>query len=125
MGDDMDLRWFSKHDALPNEPLIAMDNCETLVEAGATIVGPAYNVGRALKLVEETEIDAAVSDFRLETMTAVPLANRLIAMGVPFLFHTSVENGVGGNEIAISRIRDLSRFMLARLFTPLTVSLGR
>jgi DNA-binding NarL/FixJ family response regulator len=58
---------------ITDEPIIAMDICEILVEAGAKIVGLAFNVGQALRLVEETEIDAAVSDFRLETMTACRL----------------------------------------------------
>jgi DNA-binding NarL/FixJ family response regulator len=77
-----------------DEPIIALDVAQVLAEAGANVIGPAYSVSQALKLIESTEIDVAITDFRLERETAVPVAQRLIGIGVPFLFHTSVSDGV-------------------------------
>ena len=79
---------------IEDEPLIALDLAETLAEAGAVVIGPAHSVGPALDLMSEADIDAAVSDFRLEKTTAAPIAQRLIEDGVPLLFHTSVMQGV-------------------------------
>jgi CheY-like chemotaxis protein len=72
-----------------DDAIIALDIASSLALAGATIVGPAYTVSQALDLIERSPVDAAVLDYRLEAETASPIAHRLAAMGVPFLFHTS------------------------------------
>jgi DNA-binding response OmpR family regulator len=72
-----------------DDPLIAIDLESTLKDAGAVIAGSARTVGQALSMMSHTIIDAAVLDYRLETETAAPVADRLIELGVPFLFHTS------------------------------------
>jgi CheY-like chemotaxis protein len=72
-----------------DEPIIALAIAETIVEAGASVVGPAHGVSRALGLIESTTIDAAVLDYRLEEETAQPVADFLVARNIPFLFHTS------------------------------------
>lgn len=75
-----------------DEALVAMLLEDELVDAGARVIGPATTVGDALRLVEAAAadggIDAAVLDIGLEDGTAVPLADRLAARGVPFLFAT-------------------------------------
>jgi DNA-binding response OmpR family regulator len=72
-----------------DDPLIALDIEGTVEDAGAVIAGSARTVGQALSLISDTIIDAAVLDYRLETETATPWADRLIELRVPFIFHTS------------------------------------
>ncbi|WP_345822590.1 hypothetical protein ABC766_15095 [Methylobacterium fujisawaense] len=48
-----------------DEYLIAMDVKRWLMAAGATVVGPVPSVERALGLIEEGYIDAAVLDINL------------------------------------------------------------
>ncbi len=72
-----------------DDPIIALDVAYHLRGAGADVIGPAYNLAHAARLIEASAIDAAVLDYRLETETATPVAYRLTALGVPFLFHTS------------------------------------
>ena len=63
--------------------------------AGAEVVGPAPSVGDALRLVEAVAADggisAAVLDINLDGQRVEPVADRLAALGVPFLFATGDE----------------------------------
>ncbi len=76
--------------------LVVEDDClvgmivkDMLEEAGAEVMGPVPGLGQALALAEEGGIDAAVLDVNLgEGETSFPLADRLAALGVPFLFAT-------------------------------------
>ena len=52
------------------------------------MIGPAYRTAEALVLLDK-ELDVAILDFRLETETAEPIADKLCNRGVPFLFYTS------------------------------------
>jgi DNA-binding response OmpR family regulator len=72
-----------------DDPIIALDLCETLSNAGATPIGPAHRVGTALHLIDHIPPDLVVLDWQLETETVSPVAHRLTALSVPFLFHTS------------------------------------
>lgn len=76
-----------------DEHLVALALADDLEEAGATVVGPAATVDRALSLVEQHELDAAVLDIRLDTQLVFPVADTLIARGVPFLFTTGYDAG--------------------------------
>ena len=56
---------------------------------GATIIGPAPTVERALALVQSTErLDGAAVDLNLREVRAFPVADALIAREVPFVFTT-------------------------------------
>jgi CheY-like chemotaxis protein len=83
-----------------DEALVAMLVAEELRGAGAEIVGPAPSVDDALRLVEAAAADggisAAVLDINLGGQHVAPLADRLAALGVPFLFAT----GYGENRDA-------------------------
>ena len=83
-----------------DEALVAMLVAEELRGAGAEIVGPAPSVDDALRLVEAVAADggisAAVLDINLGGQHVAPLADRLAALGVPFLFAT----GYGENRDA-------------------------
>ncbi|GAN49490.1 response regulator [Methylobacterium radiotolerans] len=80
-----------------DEYLIAMEVKRWLQHAGAKVVGPVPTVQRALDLIEDDGIDAAVLDLNLgDKATALPIADRLSALGVPYLFATGdVQLGQG------------------------------
>jgi DNA-binding response OmpR family regulator len=89
-----------------DDPIIALDLPEVLRAAGAEVVGPAHTVAKALRLIETQPVDAAVLDHRLEDHTAIPVGERLLRDGVPFLFHTSSR---GGPELAFPTVRILDK----------------
>lgn len=72
-----------------DEAVIALDLAQTLESAGARVIGPAHSVAQAMALIESGAPDLAVLDWRLERETSAPVAARLAALSVPFLFHTS------------------------------------
>jgi two-component sensor histidine kinase len=67
--------------------LLAMELEAGLVEAGATIVGSAAELGEAMAMLDR-EIDAAVLDANLNGESVTPLAEALRARGTPFVFAT-------------------------------------
>ena len=72
-----------------DEYFIATEVKRWLLGAGATVIGPVPSVNRALDLIEDNDIDAAVLDLNLgEGATAFPIADRLGTLGVPHLFAT-------------------------------------
>lgn len=84
-----------------DEYLIAMEVKRWLQRAGAEVVGPVPTVQRALDLIEDDGLDAAVLDLNLGgSMTARPIADRLSTLGVPHLFATGdvqlSQDGDGG-----------------------------
>ncbi len=89
-----------------DEALVFMLVEDELRDAGAEVLGPAPSVGDALRLVEAAEadggIDAAVLDINLQGRAVAPVADRLAALGVPFLFATGYGEGcnTGGHETA-------------------------
>ncbi len=89
-----------------DEALVSMLVEDELRDAGATIVGPAPSVGDALRLIEgaasDGGISAAVLDINLNGEKASPVADRLAALGVPFLFATGYGEGcdTGGHGAA-------------------------
>ena len=63
---------------------------DALADLGAVVVGPVATVEDALTLVERVpEIDGAVLDVNLGREVAYPVADALLARGVPFLFATA------------------------------------
>jgi CheY-like chemotaxis protein len=75
-----------------DEAIVAMLLEDVLLDAGARIVGPAVSIGDALELIETVMADgglsAAVLDIDLDGKVVTPVADRLAALGVPFLFAT-------------------------------------
>ena len=82
-----------------DEYLIAMEVKRWLQRAGAEVIGPVPTVERALNLIQDDGIDAAVLDLNLGgRATAFPIADRLGKLGVPHLFATGevqVSQGTG------------------------------
>jgi len=80
-----------------DEALIGMLLEDGLLEAGAEVVGPACSVKEALELIDQVAADgglsAAVLDINLEGEAVSPVADRLAALSVPFLFATGYGEG--------------------------------
>lgn len=70
--------------------LVAMDLQEFLEDSGAQVIGPAPTLKRALELVEAEgdRLDAAVLDINLRGERSYPVADRLTARGISFVFTT-------------------------------------
>lgn len=72
-----------------DEALVAMLVEDALLDAGATVLGPAATVAEALALLErEAPPDAAVLDLNLAGETSTPVADALAARGLPFVIAT-------------------------------------
>lgn len=71
-----------------DEPFIAFDLATTIEDAGGVVVGPAATVKEALALLESHLVDAAILDVNLRDRDVSPVAELLIARGVPVIFHT-------------------------------------
>jgi CheY-like chemotaxis protein len=90
MPDDAGLLAGRRVLVVEDEYIIAMELNRWLQEAGIEVVGPVPSVEQALDLIEdESALDAAVLDINLGAgETVYPVADRLGALGVPFLFAT-------------------------------------
>ena len=84
-----------------DEMLVAMNIEDMLLDLGHEVAGLASRLGAALALAEEAEFDAAMLDVNLAGENSFPVAERLAARGIPFLFATGY--GVQGIE---ERFRD-------------------
>jgi CheY-like chemotaxis protein len=71
-----------------DEPMIAMLLEDMLNDLGCVPVGPAYNAGQALDLIEGERFDAAILDVNLGGQRTTPVAEALRDKGVPFFFAT-------------------------------------
>ncbi|CAO4155252.1 hypothetical protein LPLAFNJD_LOCUS4398 [Methylorubrum aminovorans] len=54
----------------------------------AQVIGPAASVEVALELIAANEHDAAVLDINLHEVMSYPVAEALLARGIPFVFAT-------------------------------------
>jgi CheY-like chemotaxis protein len=72
-----------------DEFLIALDIDRILETAGAKQVLPAGRVDEALRILSESDaVDAAVLDLKLDKESTLPIAEKLQALGIPFVFLT-------------------------------------
>jgi CheY-like chemotaxis protein len=71
-----------------DETLIAMLLEDMLVDIGCNVVGPAPSVAQAIALIdsEGEMIDGALLDINLRGELVYPVADALIALGIPFVF---------------------------------------
>lgn len=81
-----------------DEHLVALALADDLEDAGAIVLGPASTVDAALDLVDRHDIEVAVLDIKLQSEMVFPVADRLSARGVPFLFTTGFDAGVVPDE---------------------------
>lgn len=72
-----------------DDAILAMLIEDSLLRAGATIIGPAATVEQALRLIDTAPVNgglaAAVLDVGRDAEAALPVADKLAAFGVPFL----------------------------------------
>jgi CheY-like chemotaxis protein len=71
-----------------DEALVAMLVEDALLDAGATVIGPAATVAEALVLLKAGPPSAAVLDLNLAGEASTPIADALTALGVPFVVAT-------------------------------------
>jgi DNA-binding response OmpR family regulator len=71
---------------------ILMELEATLQEAGAEIIS-CQNVEIALKLANESDVDAALLDIRLGRQTIAPVARCLARRNIPFAFYSAQSPG--------------------------------
>jgi DNA-binding response OmpR family regulator len=71
-----------------DEYYIADDIVRALRSRGAEVVGPVATLRQAERILGEGGLDCAVLDINLRGEMGYPVADRLTALGVPFLFAT-------------------------------------
>jgi CheY-like chemotaxis protein len=89
-----------------DEVLIAEMVVDMLEGLGATVIGPATSLETCLALAAAEDIDAAVLDVNLRGKRIDPIADLLIARGVPVVFATGYGKAAGtarGNSQAIDK----------------------
>lgn len=87
-----------------DEYLFAFCIAELLEDMGADVLGPVATVADAMELIEKApEIDAAILDVNLGTEVVFPVADRLQALHVPFVFASAFER-----ERMPARFRDVA-----------------
>jgi DNA-binding response OmpR family regulator len=75
------------------EAMIGHRIASMLDGAGAEIVGPAHELGHALRCAAEPDLSAAVLNYVFHGGDTRPIAERLHARGVPIVFFTAMEPG--------------------------------
>lgn len=101
-----------------DEMIVAMLIEDILSDAGATVVGPAARVSRALDLLGGGGVDAALLDVNLAGEMTTPVAEELRRLGIPFAFATGygaagVPEGFAGQPLLQKPFQehDLNRVM--------------
>ena len=83
-----------------DEPLLAMLLEESLAELGHEVVGSAATIDQAIATIEALPLDFALLDFTLaDDAHSGPVATRLIAAGVPFVYLTGHHTLPQGGEV--------------------------
>jgi len=108
-----------------DEYYLADDIVRELKSRGARILGPAGELGQAERLVDDhLALDAAVIDVNLQDEMVYPLARKLRARGIPFLFTTGYDKQSIAAEFRDVRLLekplDIAEFLreLDALFKP-------
>lgn len=107
-----------------DEAMVAMMLEEMLTDLGCIVVDVAGTLAHGLSLAESEFLDAAVLDVNLGGEKVYPVAEKLAASGVPFVFSTGY--GVAGIAPDFARIPALAKpFSPAALEAALLTALGR
>lgn len=85
---------------IEDEPIIALDLQDTLIEAGFTVVGVVGRLDMALELISSTIFDAAIVDANLAGVSASPAALALVLRGLPFIVLSGYSRGQQQDEFA-------------------------
>ena len=82
-----------------DEALIEMGLCAELDHLGATAIGPAKNLGTAIRSAETEPLDGAILDLDVRGEDVYPAARILGVRDAPFIFHTGQgRSAEGGTE---------------------------
>ena len=71
-----------------DEPVISLDLCDTLLEAGFRVIGPAATMPTALTLLILHKPDLAVIDIKFRNKICLDLARQLKQRNIPFIVYT-------------------------------------
>ncbi|WP_342453244.1 response regulator [Jiella mangrovi] len=72
-----------------DESLVALQLEDMLLDLGCIVVGPAMRLRAASEILDSgIAIDCAVLDVNVSGEMVYPIAERLAAMGIPFIFAT-------------------------------------
>ena len=71
-----------------DEPIVGMDLCDTIREAGYLVEGPHADLNSAMLSFQKRKPDLAILDIRLHDTVVFPFAEKLIAEDVPIIFHS-------------------------------------
>ena len=74
-----------------DEYLPALELQEMIENWGGTVIGPVSRLEQALSLVRSEELDGAILDVMLNRDTSFPVADELIAKGIPVIFVTGYD----------------------------------
>jgi DNA-binding response OmpR family regulator len=98
---------------IEDEALVVMLLEDMLTQIGCRVVGLASHLDKAVELAGSADADLAILDVNLDGQQAYPVAERLAARGVPFVFATGYGRGHGfGDRPALQkpfRLEDLRR----------------
>lgn len=74
-----------------DEVMVSWNLEDMLAELGCQVVGPASRVEQALAMLDAEPIDLAILDVNLNGQKSFPVADALVARGVPFVFSTGYD----------------------------------
>ena len=85
--------------------VVAWDIEAMLQEAGYTVLGPLASVAATLAFLDEVRPDAVLLDLKLQDQVATPIANALVATGIPFALLTGMDDtAIEGELLQIPRL---------------------
>ena len=76
-----------------DDPLLRLDLEDTILHLGVKSVRSAANVALALQMIADREPNLALLDVGLVRETSFAIAERLAALGIPFIFVTGYGAG--------------------------------
>jgi two-component SAPR family response regulator len=83
-----------------DEFLIAMQLTRMIQELGAQVLGPVSTVNAGTELLQNSAVDAAVVDINLGTESSAPLAEELLARGIPVVLTTGYSEDMLPDSLA-------------------------
>ena len=79
---------------------IALELEAMIRDLGGTVAGPAAHLDSARTLVRQEKINCAILDVKLDGNTSLPLADELIASGVPVILVSGYDSNQLPNRFA-------------------------
>lgn len=86
-----------------DELLIALEIVDVLERLGCVAVGPTAELEAALELARDQPLDAAILDVTIQGGQVYPVAEQLLARGVPFVLASGYGNWVLPKSLRNSR----------------------